>query len=107
MISYSDKIKGSKPIIDLINTLGKDESLDLVYGKPGRDNRDFVVKIRAYEDFRGDMSYSIWGSYGSGMNIDKIGRTTMKAYTYDMMSQKTTYTFNLYDFRKLDLYEAI
>jgi len=107
MISYSDKIKGSKPIIDLINTLGKDQSLDLVYGKPGRDNRDFVVKIRAYEDFRGDMSYSIWGPYGSGMNIDKIGRTTMKAYTYDMMSQKTTYTFNLYDFRKLDLYEAI
>ena len=107
MISYSDKIKGSKPIIDLINTLGKDQSLDLVYGKPGRDNRDFVVKIRAYEDYKGDMSYSIWGPYGSGMNIDKIGRTTMKAYTYDMMSQKTTYTFNLYDFRKLDIYEAI
>ena len=53
------------------------------------------------------MSYSIWGPYGSGMNIEKIGRTTMKGYTYDMMSQKTTYTFNLYDFRKLDLYEAI
>jgi len=31
------------------------------------------------------------------MNIDSIGKTTMKAYTYDMMSQRTTYTFPLYD----------
>ena len=30
------------------------------------------------------------------MNISSIGSTTMKAYTYDMMSQKTTYTFPLY-----------
>ena len=41
--------------------------------------------------------------YGSlkvnGMNIDKIGRTTMKGYTYDMMSQRTTYSFPLYKFK--------
>ena len=31
-----------------------------------------------------------------GMNIEKVGRTTMKAYTYDMMSQRTSYVFPLY-----------
>ena len=42
------------------------------------------------------MSYSIWSSF-SGMNIDSIGKTTMKAYTYDMMSQRTNYNFPLYE----------
>ena len=41
------------------------------------------------------------------MNIDKIGKTTFRGYTYDMMSQKTTYTFNLYQFNKVDQYEVI
>ena len=31
------------------------------------------------------------------MNIDSLGRTTFKAYTYDMMSQRTTYNFPLYE----------
>ena len=31
------------------------------------------------------------------MNIEKVGKTTMKGYTYDMMSQKTTFTFPLYE----------
>ena len=44
------------------------------------------------------MSYSIWDSF-RGMNIDKIGKTTMRGYTYDMMSQKTTYVFPLYDIK--------
>ena len=42
------------------------------------------------------MSYSIWSTF-SGMNIDSLGRTTIKAYTYDMMSQRTSYTFPLYE----------
>jgi hypothetical protein len=41
------------------------------------------------------MSYSIWSSF-SGMNIDSLGPTMAKAYTFDMMSQKTSYNFPLY-----------
>jgi len=44
------------------------------------------------------MSYSIWSTF-SGMNIDSLGPTTAKAYTFDMMSQKTTYTFPLYEMK--------
>ncbi len=36
------------------------------------------------------------------MNIDTIGKTTMKAYTFDMMSQKTTYVFPLYKINIVD-----
>ena len=42
------------------------------------------------------MSYSIWSTF-SGMNVESIGPTTVKTYTFDMMSQKTTYTFPLYE----------
>ena len=31
------------------------------------------------------------------MNIEKIGKTTMKTYDYNMMSQRTNYTFPLYE----------
>ena len=104
-MTYSDKVKASKPILDLIKSLGDDESIELSYGKD-RNGMDKIFKIRAYKDYREEISYSIWSTF-SGMNIDTIGKTTMKAYTYDMMSQKTTYTFNLYQFNKVDQYEAI
>ena len=104
-MTYSDKVKASKPILDLIKSLGKDESVELSYGKD-RNGMDKIFKIRAYGDYKGEISYSIWNSF-SGMNIEKVGTTTMKAYTYDMMSQKTTYTFNLYMFNKVDQYEVI
>ena len=104
-MTYSDKVKASKPILDLIKSLGDDKSVELSYGKD-RNGMDKVFKIRGYKDYRGEISYSIWNSF-SGMNIDKVGKTTMKAYTYDMMSQKTTYTFNLYQFKKVDQYEVL
>ena len=57
-------------------------------------------KIELYDSFKSDydnkMSYSIWDSF-RGMNIEKIGKTTMKTYDYNMMSQRTTYTFPLYE----------
>ena len=105
-MTYSDKVKASKSILDLLKSLGKDESVELSYGKD-RNGTPRVFKIRAYwSDYSKEMTYSIWNSI-HGMNIDKIGRTTMKAYTYDMMSQKTTYTFNLYMFNKVDQYEVL
>ena len=104
-MTYSDKVKASKSILDLIKSLGKDESVELSYGKD-RNGKPKIYKIRAYSSYDDQLSYSIWNSF-SGMNIDKLGKTTMRGYTYDMMSQKTTYTFNLYQFNKVDQYEVI
>ena len=94
-MKYSEKLKASKELLTAIQGLKNEESIKVAYGKDynGRPN---VYKIRAYEGYKGEMSYSIWKGY-SGMNIDSLGRTTMKAYTYDMMSQRTTYTFPLYE----------
>ena len=38
------------------------------------------------------------------MNISKIGKTSLNAYSYDMMSQKTTYRFQL---SKMQVYKEV
>ena len=68
------------------------------YGKDYSDKPN-TYKIKAYKsDYDNKMSYSIWDSF-RGMNIGTLGKTTMRGYTYDMMSQKTTYVFPLYDIK--------
>ena len=42
------------------------------------------------------MSYSVWNGI-NGMNVSKVGRTSLSLYTFDMMSQKTTYRMSLLD----------
>jgi len=51
-------------------------------------------KLRAYKGHKGEMSYSVWDGF-NGMNVSKVGRTSLSLYTYDMMSQKTTYTLDV------------
>ena len=92
-MTYSDKIKQSKNVLEAIHGLKDEESIEVTYGK----DTNKVYSIKAYRGYKDEISYSIWSSF-SGMNIDKVGKTTMRGYTYDMMSQRTTYTFNLYDF---------
>ena len=92
---YSDKVKQSKNVLNAIQSLQDGESIEVSYGKNHKGEPE-TYSIKAYKGYRDEMSYSIWKSF-NGMNIDKIGRTTMKAYTYDMMSQRTNWTFNLYD----------
>ena len=96
-MKYLSKVKASKKVIEAITSLPKDGELKVIYGKD-RSGKPKEYKIRAYEAYSSKMSYSIWSGI-DGMNIDKIGRTTMKGYSYDMMSQKTTYTFPLYEFK--------
>ena len=98
-MKYSTKLKKSKYILDKLDSLKDQEELTIEFGKDYKgEPREF--RIKKYKNFRGDgFHYSIWESKGlNGMNIDKIGRTTMKGYTFDMMSQKTTYTFPIYKF---------
>ena len=96
-MKYLSKVKASKKVIEAITSLPKDGELKVIYGKD-RSGKPKEYKIRAYEAYGNEMSYSIWSGI-DGMNIEKIGRTTMKGYSYDMMSQRTNYTFPLYEFK--------
>ena len=96
-MKYSDKVKASKGIIEAIKALGNDEYIVVTYGKDYNGQpMEFKVRCSVWRD---KPSYSIHRNEKlslDGMNISSMGKTTMKAYTYDMMSQKTTYTFPLY-----------
>ena len=96
-MTYSDKVNKSKDLRESILSLKDGQELVVDYGKD-RDGKPNQYRIKAYNSIDEKMSYSIWDSF-RGMNIEKIGRTTMKGYTYDMMSQKTTYTFPLYNMK--------
>ena len=96
-MKYLDKVKASKEVIEAITSLPKDGELKVIFGKD-RSGQPKEYKIRAYEAYSSEMSYSIWSGI-DGMNIESIGRTTMKGYSYDMMSQRTNYTFPLYEFK--------
>jgi len=93
-MTYQQKVKQSKNVLEAIHGLKDDESIIVSYGKDHKGEPK-TYNIKAYKGYRDEMSYSIWSSF-QGMNIDTIGKTTMKAYTFDMMSQKTTYVFPLY-----------
>jgi len=97
-MTYTDKVKESKKVLEAIQALDNDEFIRVAYGED-REGMPNYYKIRAYSGYRGEMSYSIYKDdrYGlDGMNIDSMAKTTMKAYTYDMMGQRTQYTFPLY-----------
>ena len=93
-MTYSEKRSASKKVLEAINGLKNEEKLKVTYGV-GYKGKANVYTVHAYSNRKGEMSYSIWSSF-SGMNIESIGPTTVKTYTFDMMSQKTTYTFPLY-----------
>lgn len=94
-MTYSEKKQASKKVLDAIKAMKDEERLKVTYGI-GYQGKANVYSIHAYSSKRnGEMSYSIWNSF-SGMNVDSIGPTMVKTYTFDMMSQKTTYTFPLY-----------
>ena len=97
-MTYSDKVKESKNVLKSIKSLKDGEHIIVSYGID-REGRPNYYKINAYKSYNGEMRYSIHKDTRlsfDGMNIEKIGRTTMKGYTFDMMSQRTTYSFPLY-----------
>ena len=93
-MTYTEKKQASKRVLDAIQALKDNEVLEVSYGI-GYKGKPNEYTIHAYSGRKGAMSYSIWSTF-SGMNIETIGKTTMKAYTFDMMSQKTTYNFPIY-----------
>jgi hypothetical protein len=98
-MTYLDKVKASKGILDAIEALGNDEYIVVSYGTDYNGQpREFKIRCSIYE--RTGASYSIYRNDGwslDGMNIDSLTNTQAKAYTYDMMSQRTNYNFPLYE----------
>lgn len=97
-MTYTDKVKASKDLLEAIKALGNDEYIIVQYGKDynGKPQR-YRIKCSIWK--HSGPSYSIhkddvWAL--DGMNIDRFTGTTARAYTYDMMGQRTTYTFPLY-----------
>ena len=97
-MTYSDKVKQSQNVLNDIQSLKDDKHIIVSYGTD-REGQPNYYKIRCSIYEHSGPTYSIhkdspWSI--DGMNIESIGRTTMKGYTYDMMSQRTNYTFPLY-----------
>jgi len=91
---YSDKVKASRAILKIIKSMKDGETIKFTYGT-GWKGEPNVYSINCYVDKDDKSSYSIWNSF-SGMNVDSLGPTMVKCYTYDMMSQRTNYSFPLY-----------
>lgn len=97
-MNYQQKVKQSKKILKEIKSLEPGDEFEVTYGVD-RDDIPRVFTIKAYNGFRGEIDYTIRegrGYLGGSMNIEKITNTQMKAYSFDMMSNKTTYNFPLY-----------
>ena len=94
-MTYTQQIKESKRVLGLIEGLKDKEVLEFAYGKgfKGEPNK---YSLKCYIDATGDISYSVW-SYMSGMNVGSLTKTRVHCYSYDMMSQRTNYSFKLWE----------
>ena len=88
-MTYQNKVKRASKIYNAIIGLSADQSISIIY-------KEDTYRITARKGYRAGMSYSVWRSF-SGMNVDRLGKTSLTLYTYDMMSQKTTYRLSLLD----------
>jgi hypothetical protein len=102
-MTYSDKVKASQTIINAINGLSDREHIVVSYGT---DYNGEPMQYRIICNvFKSGPSYSITKNdvfTMDGMNFSEISKTTAKAYTYDLMGQKTTYNFPLYEMTIVD-----
>tara|TARA_B110000285_G_scaffold62284_1_gene71738 strand:+ start:858 stop:1181 length:324 start_codon:yes stop_codon:yes gene_type:complete len=92
---YKEQVKESKRVLRLIEDLEDKEVLEFSYGKGFRGEPN-VYTLKCYIDAIGDVSYSVWTNY-SGMNVGSLSKTRVNCYSYDMMSQRTQYSFKLWE----------
>jgi uncharacterized protein (DUF2249 family) len=97
-MTYSEKKQASKKVLEAIKALKDGESIKVIYGTD-YDGKPKQYKIKCSIYKHTGPTYSIhkddvWSV--DGMNIESLTNTQAKAYTYDMMSQRTTYNFPLY-----------
>lgn len=91
-MKYSAKVKDCSKLYNAIMALQNDEVLEVTYGTTYKGEPK-VYTIKCYSDYKGEKSYAISSDVFNSMNISKVGKTSMNAYSYDMMAQKTTYRF--------------
>ena len=100
-MTYSEKVKASKVLLDAIKALKDGEHVVVTYGTDyNRQPKRFRIRCMEYKSHALPNTYSIhsddiWTI--QGMNIDTFTKTTAKAFTFDLMGQRTTYNFPLYE----------
>ena len=104
-MTYSDKVKASKELLTAIQSLEDNQYVIVEYGTDykGEPNR-YKIDALVYEH-SGKATYRIYKDElfaTNGMNVDRFSATKMYAYSYDLMSQKTTYNFPLYSMKIVD-----
>ena len=90
-MTYSQRVKASKKVLQAMDSLGEDQSFSFIY-----DERQFEMKCFAIlED--GNKLYSVYqkGPEILGMNVEKITPTSFTLYTFNMMGLKTTYKMGM------------
>ena len=96
-MTYTEQIKESKRVLGLINELKDQEVLEFSYGK-GFKGEPNVYTLKCWIHDDGEVSYSVWNNY-SGMNVSSMSKTRVHCYSYDMMSQRTNYSFKLWEMK--------
>ena len=102
-LSYQDKVKMSKKNLELLDCMLGGEKLKVTFNtikKYGGGLEEYTINCWVRDVTRKgekieEKSYSIHRNY-QGMNIE-LSRTTLRGYTFDMMVQKTTYNFPLWE----------
>ena len=104
-MTYSDKVKASKDLLRAINALNDSEYIVVEYGVDFKgEPKRYRIECSRYSEER-EKSYRVHKDEKfsfTGMNIEKFSGTKAYAYTYDLMNQKTTYAFPLYEMRLVE-----
>ena len=88
-MKYTERVKKASTIYNAIMDLSVDKELSIQY-----KGKTYIVS--AYSYYKDKIAYSVWSGL-KGMNVDKVGKTSLTLYSYDMMSTKTTYRMSLLD----------
>lgn len=101
-MTYSEKVKAAKTIITAIQALKSGEEIRVSYGiKHNGTPKYYVFSCYEYQTSDREKSFSIADAEFrlNSMNISALTNTQAKAYSYDLMSQRTTYNFPLYQMK--------
>jgi len=103
-MNYSKVKQLSKSLYGIMEGMSKDDVLPITY-----DGKEYEVFCYTYKSERLGKDWSIYvkGRYWDGMNIESkaMKPTSMLLYTYDMMSQRTTYKLKIEDIKVGKLYK--
>jgi len=101
-MKYSEKIQASKEIINAMESMTTEQHLIVEYPLRGALKQFTIIKHEPILEAASEARFSINRPF-EGMNIEKVGKTTMNGYTYDLMGQRTSYTFKLYEFNIVEV----